>query len=127
MKYIDIQKALVAKYRIKLDPHSACWERTHVHIKERRICKWDYSNSMRATFTLLHEIGHIEANNSRMRRAESEYYATAWALETAKKYGLVIPDKIIDRYQKYIDRERDRGIRRGGKNYGELKLVWEVE
>ena len=58
-----------------------------------------------------------------MRRCESEYYATQWALETAKKYKLNIPDKIVDSYQRYINMELDRGKRRGGKNYpSELKL-----
>ena len=127
MKYIDIQKDIVKKYRIKLDPYSKCWSRTHAHVKQRRICKWNFSNSVQATFTLLHEVGHIENNHGNMRRCEEEYFATVWALEKAKEYGLVIPDKIIDEYQKYIDSERERGIRRGGKDYGDLKLIWEVE
>ena len=57
-----------------------------------------------------------------MRRAEQEYYATIWAMEMCKLYGIEVPDKIIIDYQLYIDREIDRGVRRGGAGYGDLRL-----
>lgn len=123
MKHADIQKDVVAKYNITLDEHSKCWCRTHAHVKERRVCKWHPKNSVDSTFTLLHEIGHIETTKTNMRRCESEYYATKWAMATAKEYGLDVPDKIINQYQRYINMELDRGKRRGGKNYpSELNL-----
>jgi len=50
-----------------------------------------------------------------MRRCEEEYYATVWALEKCKEYGIKVPEKIIKDYQDYIDMEYDRGVRRGGK------------
>lgn len=122
-RYTQIQNDAIEKYRITLDPESTCRMRTHAHVKERRICKWHPSNSIDSTFTLLHEIGHIETTKSRMRRCEEEYYATQWAIDRAKEYGLTIPDKIIDRYQRYIDRELARGQRRGGMYYDtDLKL-----
>lgn len=117
MGHIELQNEFVKKYRIKLDPHSACWRRTHVHVKERRICKWRQAASIRSTFTLLHEIGHCENNDSKMRRCEKEFYATQWALDRCKELKIEVPDSIIKRYQDYVYRELERGLRCGGKNY----------
>ena len=85
--------------------------------------------SVRSTFTLLHEIGHCENNNSKMRRCEQEYYATQWALDKCRELGINVPDNIIKKYQSYIDMELARGLRRGGSNYPtkeEMTLVKEV-
>lgn len=122
MTYTEIQNDVVARYGVTLDPHSKCWWRTHAHVKERRVCKWIPKNSVESTFNLLHEIGHIETTKTNMRRAESEYHATVWALERAKEYGIKVPEKTIQLYQDYIDRERDRGIRRGGTGYYTMDL-----
>lgn len=115
--YIRIQNEVIEKYRITIDEHSTCWRRMHAHVKQRRVCKWHQKNSILCTFELFHEIGHIETTKSNMRRAESEFYATQWAIDKAKEYSLVIPEDIIMRYQRYINRERDRGIRRHGAGY----------
>lgn len=127
MKFIDIQNETIRKYRIDLCDGTRCkdgdWSRTHAHIKKRRVCKWKQANSILSTFTLFHEIGHIENNQAGMRRAEEEYYATVWAINECKKYGIEVPAKIIKDYQEYIDEEKDRGLRRGGKDYAELKLT----
>lgn len=123
--YVEIQNEVISKYRIDICDGTKCsndWSRTHAHIKIRRVCKWKRANSIKSTFTLFHEIGHIMTTTSSMRRAEEEYYATLWALEECKKYGIVVSEKEIDRYQRYIDREKDRGIRRGGRGYADLKL-----
>ncbi len=128
MTYTDIQNEVIQKYHIDLCNGSKCkndWHRTHAHIKERRVCKWKQANSIQSTFDLFHEIGHIETTRSTMRRAESEYHATVWAINTCLEYGLDIPNSIINRYQKYIDMEIDRGKRRGGSGYGSLKLIKE--
>lgn len=122
MNYVEIQNKVIKQYRITINEHSDCWGRTHAHIKKRMVCKWKQASSIQSTFTLLHEIGHIEANKSWMRRAEQEYYATVWALERCKEYGLDVPAKIISQYQKYIDMEKARGIRRGGTGYDKLSL-----
>ena len=125
-KFVEIQNEVIKKYRIDLCDGTKCkndWGRTHAHVKERRVCKWRQANSIQSTFDLFHEIGHIETTKSGMRRAEEEYFATVWAIEEAKKYGLEIPQKTIKEYQDYIDMEKARGIRRGGKAYGELKLA----
>ena len=122
MKYIDIQKELVQRFNIVVDPESKCWGRMHAHVKSRKVCKFHFKNSVVATFDLLHEIGHIETSRPKMRRAEDEYSATVWALKMAREYGLTIPDKTIQLYQDYIDMEKERGIRRGGSGYGTLSL-----
>lgn len=127
MKFIDIQNEAIRKYRIDLCDGTRCkdgdWSRTHAHIKKRRICKWKQANSVQSTFTLFHEIGHIENNNAGMRRAEEEYFATVWAINELKKFGIEIPAKIIKEYQEYIDQEKCRGLRRGGKGYTKLQLA----
>lgn len=124
--FCDFQNYMIEKYKMKIDEHSTCWSRTHVHVKERRICKWKRANSINSTFTLLHEMGHCENNDSKMRRCEQEYYATEWALRICKEYDIEVPQKIIDRYQRYVYMELDRGLRRGGKNYptrDEMRLL----
>lgn len=112
-----IQDDIIRKYNITIDANSKCWSRTHAHPKQRRICKWKQASSIASTFTLLHEIGHCENNNAKMRRCEQEYYATQWALDRCNELGIDVPQAIIDKYQLYIYRELDRGIRRGGSNY----------
>lgn len=121
-KYTDIQNAIVEKYRIKLDTNSKCWQRTHAHVRERRVCKWKQANSFASTFTLLHEVGHIENHRARDRRAEDEYHATVWAIDRCIKYGLEIPENVLKEYQDYIDMEVDRGKRRGGSCYPRMDL-----
>ena len=122
----EIQKDIISQYNMTIDEHSKCKMRMHVHPRERRICKWKSKSSVLATFELLHEIGHCENNNSKMRRCEQEYYATQWALDKCKELGINVPDKNVEDYQKYIYRELDRGLRRGGAYYPsreEMKLV----
>lgn len=115
MTLLDIQKEVIAKYRIKIEQNSTCWGRMHAHIKQRKICKWKPKKSLQATFDLFHEIGHIETTKSGMRRCEEEYYATEFAIRLFKEYGLTVPEKTAIGYQEYVWMERDRGIRRGGK------------
>lgn len=117
-KYIALENELIAEYRVQIDSNSKCWGRTHAHCdRTRRICKYKKVNSIQSAFTLAHEIGHIMTKTSNMRRCESEYYATVWALQTLDMCGYKVPQSIIDRYQDYINMELDRGLRRGGKNY----------
>ena len=127
-KYTEIQNEVIEKYNVDICNGDKCsndWSRTHAHIKERRVCKWQQKNSINSTFTLLHEIGHLETTKRTMRRCESEYYATLWAIDRCKEYGIKIPTKIIERYQDYIDNEKIRGEIRGGSNYKEMILPTE--
>ena len=133
MTLIEIQNEVVKKYRIDLCDGTKCkdgdWSRTHAHPKQRRVCKWKQANSIVSTLDLFHEIGHIENNNGKMRRCEKEFFATVWAIERMKEYGISakIPDRQKNRYQNYIYNELDRGICRGGKSYPakeELTLEW---
>lgn len=127
MTHAQIQAEVIAKYRIDICDGTKCkndWRRTHAHVKQRRVCKWRQANSVHSTFTLLHEVGHIETTKSWMRRAEEEYYATVWAIERCKEYGLTVPYATRKLYQDYIDREKDRGQRRGGTGYGDFTLHW---
>ena len=122
MTLIDIQNEVIAKYHVDICDGTKCkndWRRTHAHVKQRRVCKWKQASSILSTFTLFHEIGHIETTTSKMRRCEEEYYATMWAVKKMWEYGLSerISDSIKTLYQEYIWRERDRGIRRGGVDY----------
>ncbi len=113
----EIQDEVISKYRITIVEHSTCWSRTHAHPKQRKICKWKRASSIESTFTLFHEIGHIMTKTGAMRRCESEYAATVWAINECKKCGLSIPQKEIDDYQGYIYDELERGLRRGGIGY----------
>jgi hypothetical protein len=137
MNYTEIQQEVIKKYRIEICDGTLCdgtkcphaWRRTHSCTMARKIYKWDFKNSIRATFDLFHEIGHQETHTKKMRRCESEYAATVWAIDRMREYGLVdkINEKTRKLYQDYILRERDRGARRGGKNYptkAELMLQW---
>lgn len=122
MNYREIQDDAIRRYNITINTNSDCWSRVHAHQRTRTVCKWKPANSVQSTFTLLHEIGHIVTNHAWMRRAEQEFYATQWAIDRCEEYGIKLPQKIIDDYQEYIDMEVDRGRRRGGKDYGDMKL-----
>lgn len=117
MKIVDLENQIIKQYKMKIETNSKCYSRTHVHVKQRTICKWKQSNSIVSLFTLLHEIGHCENNNSKMRRCEEEFYATQWALDKCKELKIDVPDKIVEKYQRYVYRELERGLRRKGYGY----------
>ena len=90
-KYIEIEKELISKYKILIIENSSCRSRMHAHCDgSRRICKWSPSNSIVSLFELAHEIGHIMTKTSKMRRCESEFYATVWAIQELNKYEEVV-------------------------------------
>ena len=115
-KYLTIQQAEIENYGITINECSACRGRMHAHPKKRTICKWHPKNSMRATFDLFHEIGHVVTHRSDMRRCESEYEATVFAIDLCRLNGLEVPEQIRKVYQDYIYLELDRGVRRHGKS-----------
>lgn len=132
MTLTEIQNEVIKKCRIDICDGTKCkndWARTHAHPKQRRVCKWKQAASVASTFTLFHEIGHIENNHSKMRRCEEEYHATVWAIEKMREYGLLerVSAKTKADYQEYIFEELRRGLRRGGNGYptkAELTLQW---
>ena len=118
MTYREIQDDIVRRCCVHLCDGTLCrsdWHRTHAHPELRRVCKWIRRSSAQATFELMHEIGHIETSKRSMRRCESEYYATLWAMQCADEYGMTVPEKTLRDYQRYILIERERGVRRGGR------------
>ena len=130
MNYRKLQDMFIQKYRMNINTDSKCYSRTHVHPKKRMICKWKRRSSVISTFTLLHEIGHCENNDSTMRRCEQEYYATVWALERCEEYHIEVPQKEIAKCQRYIWNERQRGINRHCNTLPskeELTLRWYKE
>lgn len=117
-KYVEIEKEIIERYKINIVENSSCRSRTHAHCDgTRRICKWAPKNSLVALFELAHEIGHIMTKTSDMRRCESEFYATVWAIKELAKYDLQVSETELQKWQNYIYRELDRGLRRQGKNY----------
>ena len=79
MTYLEIQQEVINKYKVVIIKNSTCRSRMHAHCDgTRRICKWTPKNSVQTTFDLFHEIGHIMTKTSKMRRVESEYYATIY-------------------------------------------------
>ena len=123
--YIELQRTIIEAYGITINECSSCKGRMHAHVKSRSICKWKPKNSVRATFDLFHELGHIETYTTGLRRCESEYHATKFAIDLCRINGVTIPESIIELYQNYIYLELDRGIRHHGKylpDRSELKL-----
>ena len=126
MSYREIQDDIIEKYRVKINTNSNCWSRMHAHVKSRTVCKWKPKSSAQATFDLMHEVGHIETTKAGMRRVEQELYATLWAFDRCREYGMKIPKSIWTEYKEYIEDELDRGIRRGGSGYPEIDLPTDI-
>lgn len=122
--YIKLQYDIIRETGVIVRDYcpDGCRMREHAHPKKRWVCKHTMKNSINSAFDLYHEIGHIYTKTSTMRRCESEFYATQWAIDQLKSRGISIPQKIVDNYQRYIDNELERGKRRGGSNYTSLKL-----
>ena len=118
----EIQNEVIRKYNVTIDEHSKCRGRMHAHIKSRKVCKWHPKSSLEATFDLCHEIGHIMTTKTWMKRAEEEYYATIWAIDRFKEYGLEVPEHVMFVYQRYILQEIARGMRRKGKGYWDMNI-----
>ena len=69
-----------------------------------------------AILVLLHEIGHVLTNNTRMKMYEMEYYATQWSAIEAKKWGLKIRPEWKKAFQDYIWEKRELSINHNGIN-----------
>ena len=53
-------------------------------------------------FSLLHEIGHLEANTPDMSDYQKEYLATEWAIKHSKKYKITLTQECMDDWDIYI-------------------------
>jgi len=111
--YVELQNQLIKDYKIIHEPDSKCWKRTHVHVKQRRICKHHIKESYQALFILLHEIGHIMTDRPGMKRAESESEAIIWQVAKMREFGFKIKQKELKKYKDYVRMTYDRGVRRG--------------
>lgn len=124
--YLSIQADAVRRYRIDLCDGTRCENgdhgRMHAHIHQRRVCKWKAADTVRATFDLFHEIGHIESNRGKLKRAEQEWLATCWVIDRFRELGLEVPLRILFLYQRYILLEVSRGLRRYGTGYRKMNL-----
>ena len=125
MTYKEIQDKAVKDFNITIVINSKCYSRTRAHCDgSRRICKWKQAESYKSTFTLFHEIGHIETDIKGMKRCEQESEATKWAINEFRKIGLPIKRKVINAYKDYIRMTYNRGVRRGlKKNWKEMDLL----
>ena len=113
MNWIDLQETMIAKYGIKVTVMSPCWQRTHIHIKTRMLCKWKQKNSYDSTFILFHEIGHVMTTTPNMKRCEKESEATRWAVNQFRELGIPIRRKVVSKYKKYVRMSYERGVARG--------------
>ncbi len=78
-------------------------------------------------FDLLHELGHIHTNTSKMKRCEQEFYATQWAIERFEEYGLKLPPTRQFDFQKYVWDCLITGVLHRGKNMPsiyDMSLDW---
>jgi len=99
--------------RISSDPTASCY----IEEKIIYICMDDFIKpTNESTFDLLHEIGHIRTNTSKMKRCEQEFFATQWAIDEFKKCGYSISDKRKKEFQNYIFKWRETGIKLKAKN-----------
>lgn len=58
-------------------------------------------------FVMLHEIGHMKNNTKEDNRSMSEFKATVWALEHAKKYGVYPSKKTLEIFQEDVYKWRN--------------------
>lgn len=127
---LTIQNELYEKYKNEIEFRFTSKSTPYCHVPEKiiylRLDKF-FEPTENSVFDMLHEIGHIKTNTSKMKRFEEEYYATVWAIKEAKKYKLELSQKRKDEYQNYIWDWRERSIKLKGKNIPskeKLVLAW---
>ena len=127
----DIQKSILKDFDNDFTLCLTTEERAYCYLETRTI----YINlndfifpTNRSIFDLLHEIGHIKTNTSKMRRFEEEYSATKWAIVQAKKYNITLSLSDRKDFDDYILGLVDSCRKRNGKNIpdnSELLLDWQ--
>ena len=127
---LEIQNEIINMYKDTIDFRIDNKDCAYCYVPEKII----YLNgkdllypTVESLFDLLHEIGHILTNTSKMKRCEEEFYATQWAITEIKKYGYTLSDKRKDEFQQYIWAWRETGIKHKAKNIPkkeQLILSW---
>lgn len=74
-------------------------------------------------FALLHEIGHIKTNTTKMKLYEKEFYATQWAATEARNLKFNIRTEWKKVYQDYILDKRQSCVNKKGKNVINKELL----
>ena len=126
----EIQNEILNKYKNVIDFRVSNDQIACCYIKEKIVYIYQknwLNPTNEALFDLLHEIGHILTNTSKMKRCEQEFYATQWAIEELRKYNIKLNKKRKDEFQQYIWKWRETGIKLKGKNMPEkeqLILKW---
>ncbi len=131
IELMNLQTKLIRKYRdegIKID--TGDYPRAYCYVETKTI-KFNYDSLFEpdeeSLFDLLHEVGHIKTNTSKMKSCEREYYATVWAIKEIKKYGYMITDQRKREYQNYIWKFRETAIKHRAKvvpTKEEMTLKW---
>lgn len=116
----DYHHQIYMKYHTEMWIHSGTKEDDfYSHIVEKEVVippsTWQHPTEW-SIFALLHEIGHIMTNTTKMKRYEQEYLATQWALDEAKRIGFKVKRKTIKTYQEYIFDWRERSIKLKAKS-----------
>lgn len=74
---------------------------------EIELCPRSYSKRVtyRSLFEFMHEVGHIiTANFDHIEDTwEDEYWADQWAIDMAKRFGIVFPKRVRNEFQGYLD------------------------
>ena len=126
----EIQYNIINQYKSTIDFRVCSNEVAYCYVPEKIVYIYNRNllyPSVESLFDLLHEIGHIMTNTSKMKRCEEEYYATQWAMKEIKSYDLNLPEKRKQEFQDYIYKWRETGIKLNGKNMPDKKqltLVW---
>lgn len=127
---LETQNEIINKYKNTINFRVNNKDCAYCYVKEKII----YLNgrdllypTAESLFDLLHEIGHIITNTSKMKRCEEEYYATQWAIKEMKEYGYTISNKRKKEFQQYIWKWQETGVKLRAKNIPdkeELLLTW---
>lgn len=97
---------------IKCQFHSITVHRCAFHKgpENRRIRNWKQENTVKSTFVLLHEIGHLYGRYD--YKVEDEYKATEWALRRCLELHLIPDRDMITSKQMAINRMYDKEAER---------------
>ena len=134
--YTAVQEQLIREYDVVLCDGTfngrACEYRNmtahrcayHNGDRNRRVRNWRQENTLKSTFILLHEIGHLYGRYE--YKVEDEYKATEWALRWCRELHLIPDRDMITSKQISINRVYDKYAEkfRGFDLFGLEKPDW---